>query len=128
MSKKSNFMSFNILLILLVAIVIIGGFITYNYSYIREKFSNDNGSMIYYYMDGCGHCEHFNDKWDEFTKEYGSKFDLQKKDLNNSGDDGKTYGINGTPTIIHIKDGKKTEIDRDKLKTYADGILSTEKK
>lgn len=61
--------------------------------------------IVYFYMDGCGHCKDFNPKWGKFVQ--GTS--MQNKKINASSDDPliKKLGVTGYPTIVVIEGNKK---------------------
>ena len=82
--------------------------------------------MIYFYMDGCGHCVKFAPTWEKFVKEYQGDIKLEKYDRADAGDKITLYGVSGFPTIILVdKNGKHKDFDGDRtvagLTKFADG-------
>lgn len=66
-----------------------------------ENFENDNSKkLLYFYMDGCGHCKNFTPTWDEFSNSNTSNITTHKIERSNAQDKLETYNINGFPTIL----------------------------
>lgn len=100
-SKRNSYILYALIAIALISIGIY--FIISNSS--LEGFTNAQPKTIeYYYMDGCGHCTQFKDVWETVKKEIvNNKLNIKPIEYNLSkegSDRGKTFGINGTPTII----------------------------
>lgn len=74
-----------------------------NYKYF-EKFTNaSKGTLQYFYMDGCGHCEDFNNEWKKIETTIAANQDkytitTEKIDIKNS-KLASDLTINGVPTI-----------------------------
>lgn len=70
-----------------------------------SKLQNDKSEkkIVYFYMEGCGHCEDFTPIWDNFKKT--SPIPAYK--IEATADDAmlKKYNISGFPTIV-LLDGK----------------------
>ena len=107
--KKFKNKDFLIQFFVLIAIIIGLGFLINAFSNNREYYGNvsNNNKLVYYYMNGCGHCEKFTPKWNNFVSNNGSNYDcvFEKIEANNAPSD-----IKGYPTIVLIKSNneKKT--------------------
>jgi len=124
MAKKSFFrsdifMMITIIMFLLLAIVIL---FAYNKNKIMEAFTGSTSSnkyiLEYYYMDGCGHCDNFNNSgvWDKLNNSYGNNIEFKKYNMRDSKDRIEKYSISGFPTIIIID---KSDSEK-KLEEYND--------
>ena len=73
-------------------------------------------SMIYFHMNGCGHCKKFSPIWDEFSSNYKGGLKLQKYEREEAGEDMlKKYEIQGFPTILLVDEqGNKKEFQGDR--------------
>ena len=73
-------------------------------------------SMIYFHMNGCGHCKKFSPIWDEFSSNYKGNLKLKKYEREEAGEDMlKKYEIQGFPTILLVDEqGNKKEFQGDR--------------
>ena len=79
-----------------------------------ENFENDNSKkLVYFYMDGCGHCKNFTPIWDEFCNSNTSPITTHKIERSNAQNKLETYNINGFPTILLLDE------NNDKLKEFS---------
>ena len=62
-----------------------------------ENFGNPK-ELVYFYMNGCGHCKRFTPVWDEFSKNYNGELKLKKLERKEAGDMLQKYEIQGTTT------------------------------
>jgi len=110
MAKKSFFrsnlfMMLTLIMFLLLAIVIL---FAYNKNKIMEAFtgikSSDKYVLEYYYMDGCSHCDNFNNSgiWEKLNSSYGNYIEFKKYNMRDCKDRLEKYNISGFPTIIII--------------------------
>lgn len=72
---------------------------------------NDSKKIVYYYMNGCGHCEKFSPIWDAFVSSYTGSLTLSKKEQGQmTQDENDKYKIQGFPTVLAIdENGQKTD-------------------
>ena len=64
-----------------------------------ENFENDGKKkVVYFYMNGCPHCDTFSPIWDEFKQT--SKLPTHKIESADAGEMMSKYKISGFPTII----------------------------
>lgn len=71
----------------------------------REGFAGGAGTILYFYMPGCGHCMKFNPEWEKLQPMIDSKrmpLRLNKIDGTHDGntDIVNQYSVQGFPTII----------------------------
>jgi thiol-disulfide isomerase/thioredoxin len=73
-------------------------------------------SMIYFHMNGCGHCKNFSPIWDDFSSNYKGSLKLKKLEREEAGDDMlKKYEVQGFPTILLLDEqGNKKEFQGDR--------------
>ena len=64
-----------------------------------ENFGNPK-ELVYFHMNGCGHCKRFTPIWDEFSGKYNGEIKLKKLERNEAGDMLDKYEIQGFPTIL----------------------------
>jgi thiol-disulfide isomerase/thioredoxin len=108
-----------IIMFLLFAIVIL---FAYNKNKIMEAFAGNTSSnkyvLEYYYMDGCGHCDNFNNSgvWDKLNNSYGNNIEFKKYNMRDCKDRIEKYNISGFPTIIIIDKSNSEK----KLEEYND--------
>ena len=124
MAKKSFFrsdilMMITMIIFLLLAIVIL---FVYNKDKIMEAFTGSTSSnkyvLEYYYMDGCGHCDNFNNSgvWEKLNSNYGNNIEFKKYNMRDCKDRIEKYNISGFPTIIIIDKSNSEK----KLEEYND--------
>jgi len=78
-----------------------------------ENFENDNSKkLVYFYMNGCGHCEKFSPIWDKFSNSNASSITTHKLERAQAKDKLEKYNINGFPTILLLNE------NNEKLKDY----------
>tara|TARA_B100000902_G_scaffold396513_1_gene457723 strand:+ start:2212 stop:2610 length:399 start_codon:yes stop_codon:yes gene_type:complete len=59
--------------------------------------------LIYFYMDGCSHCEKFSPIWDQFVNQYNGPLQLKKMERKQAGEELlKKYNVNGFPMVILV--------------------------
>ena len=69
-----------------------------------ETFGNPK-SMIYFHMNGCGHCKKFTPTWDNFSSKYVGPLKLMKYEQKEAGKEMlEKYEIQGFPTVILVDD------------------------
>ena len=79
-----------------------------------EEFSNPK-QLVYFYMDGCGHCKTFAPIWDEFASSYKGNLKLNKYERKQATDMIDKYQIQGFPTVLLIDEkGDKKEFEGDR--------------
>jgi thiol-disulfide isomerase/thioredoxin len=64
-----------------------------------ENFGNPK-ELVYFHMNGCGHCKRFTPIWDQFSKKYNGEIKLKKLERNEAGDMLDKYQVQGFPTIL----------------------------
>jgi len=101
-------------LIFIVILFSVLAFLLYKYV-IKNKEGMQNGkkSMVYCWMEGCGHCKNFNPTWDQFMN--GSKLPTLNYAKIESREDPKfmqKMGVQGFPTILGVDE------NGDKMKEY----------
>ena len=100
--------------------------ITISYSTPKpyEAFSNPK-ELIYFYMNGCGHCKTFSPVWDEFVNNYTGTLKLNKYETKEAGGLIQKYGIQGFPTVILIDEqGNKKEFEGDRTVQGLEAFVS----
>ena len=77
-----------------------------------ENFENNGQKkVVYFYMNGCPHCDSFSPIWDEFTQ--NCPLPTHKIESANAGEMMNTYNISGFPTILLLNENntKLKELD-----------------
>jgi len=75
--------------------------------------SGKKGTVMYFHMDGCGHCRRFDPTWKEFVQKHSA--DLEKRGIElESHESGERIAsdldINGFPNVIFVSpSGEKTD-------------------
>lgn len=79
-----------------------------------ENFGNPK-ELVYFHMNGCGHCKRFTPIWDEFSGKYNGEVKLKKLERNEAGDMLDKYEIQGFPTILLLDEqGNKKVFEGDR--------------
>ncbi len=93
-------------------------------NYNIENFENENSKkLVYFYMNGCGHCEKFSPIWDEFISQNKSSITTHKLEREEAGNKIQKYEVKGFPTILLLDE------NNNKIKEYnGDRTLSALKK
>ena len=79
-----------------------------------ENFGNPK-ELVYFHMNGCGHCKRFTPIWDEFSGKYNGEVKLKKLERNEAGDMLDKYEIQGFPTVLLLDvQGNKKEFQGDR--------------
>jgi len=109
-NRGKNNNSNMITMAVVIAFLILAIFVMFYFNQtIMERFTGKrNYCLEYYYMDGCGHCDRFNESgvWDQLKKQYGDKVTFNKYNNREEKDRIDKYNISGFPTIILTKDDK----------------------
>ena len=105
-----------IFVLVCISAFIIGKYVLHN----REGMDlpSDKSSIVYCYMNGCGHCKDFNPIWDQFMN--GSKLQtLNYAKVEASEDSGfmEEMGVQGFPTVIAVDSGGKKIKEHDGPRT-----------
>ena len=109
-NRGKNNNSNMITMVVVIAFLILAIFVMFYFNQtIMEKFTGKrNYCLEYYYMDGCRHCDRFNesDAWDQLKTQYGDQVTFNKYNNREEKDRIDKYNISGFPTIILTKDDK----------------------
>ena len=74
-----------------------------------ENFGNPK-ELVYFHMNGCGHCKKFTPTWNSFSQGYNGDIKLKKLERSEAGDLLQKYEIKGFPTVLLIDEqGNKKE-------------------
>jgi len=104
----------------LLHLVIYSNFLS---SYL-ENFGNPK-ELVYFHMNGCGHCKRFSPVWQEFSDNYKGDLKLKKLERNEAGDLLQKYEIQGFPTILLIDEqGNKKEFQGDRTIQGLEAFIS----
>ena len=80
-----------------------------------ENFENDGKKkVVYFYMNGCPHCDSFSPIWDDFKQT--SPLPTHKIECADAGEMLKKYNISGFPTILLLdkNNNKLKELEGDR--------------
>ena len=89
-----------------------------------ENFGNPK-ELVYFHMNGCGHCKRFSPVWQEFSDGYKGDLKLKKLERNEAGDLLQKYEIQGFPTILLIDEqGNKKEFQGDRTIQGLEAFIS----
>ena len=105
-----------------------------------DDIANDNrrvsdAKILFFYANWCPHCKKAKPDWDQFNSDYNNtdmgfyKITSEQIDCSEGTDSRiQEYGIDGYPTIIMVKDGKRINYDArityDNLKKFAEDFLN----
>jgi thioredoxin-related protein len=90
-----------------------------------ENFENDGKmKVVYFYMNGCPHCDSFSSTWDEFTQD--CPLATHKIESADAGQMMSKYSISGFPTIILIDENnnKIKELEGDRTIAGLNSMIS----
>lgn len=77
--------------------------------------------LLFFTLDGCGHCEKMKPTWNLLVKNYGNNgyIKLIQVKARENQDLTKLYNIQGYPTLLYVKDEKKVS-EYNGNRTYED--------
>lgn len=76
-----------------------------------DSMNKDNSKkLVYFYMNGCGHCKNFTPTWDEFCSANSSSIKTYKFEQAQVREKITEYNISGFPTIL-LLDENNAKID-----------------
>ena len=85
---------------------------TFLYSYFSafnlEGFGQPK-ELVYFHMNGCGHCKKFTPVWDQFASSYNGNLNIRKVERADAANELQQYQVQGFPTILLLdgNGGKK---------------------
>uniref|UniRef100_A0A6C0DWZ2 Thioredoxin domain-containing protein n=1 Tax=viral metagenome TaxID=1070528 RepID=A0A6C0DWZ2_9ZZZZ len=83
----------------------------FNSSPSPSAMTSDNSTkLVYFYMDGCGHCNKFTPTWNKFCSANSTSIKTYKFEQAQVKDQITTYAISGFPTIL-LLDKNNAKID-----------------
>lgn len=100
----------------------------------KEGFGGAAGTILYFYMPGCGHCEKFNPEWEKLQKLVDdNRAPLRLSKLDGTDDANKAVaeqnGVKGFPTIVLEFGGKSKTYDgertADAVYKWATGMVGS---
>jgi len=77
---------------------------------IDSMMSDNSTKLVYFYMNGCGHCKNFTPIWDEFCSANSSSIKTYKFEQSQVQEQITSYSISGFPTIL-LLDENNSKID-----------------
>jgi thiol-disulfide isomerase/thioredoxin len=103
----------------------------FNSSPSPSAMTSDNSTkLVYFYMNGCGHCNKFTPTWDKFCSANSSSIKTYKFEQAQVKEQITTYAISGFPTIL-LLDKNNAKIDEyngersvEALTSYVNGRAS----
>ena len=107
LKKKFNKMSMVGQIVSVALIVVVTRYLLHKiiYSNYLSSYLENFGTpkqMIYFHMNGCGHCKKFTPIWNDFTSQYRGNVQLRKLERKDAVDLIDKYNIQGFPTVIKI--------------------------
>ena len=89
-----------------------------------ENFGNPK-EVVYFHMNGCGHCKRFSPIWDEFSSKYNGGLKLKKLERKEAGDLLQKYEVKGFPTVLMLDEqGNKKEFQGDRTVSGLESFVS----
>uniref|UniRef100_A0A6C0JC08 Thioredoxin domain-containing protein n=1 Tax=viral metagenome TaxID=1070528 RepID=A0A6C0JC08_9ZZZZ len=89
-----------------------------------ENFGNPK-ELVYFHMNGCGHCKTFTPIWDDFAGKYNGDIKLKKLERNEAGDMLDKYQVQGFPTILLLDEqGNKKVFEGDRTVSGLESFIS----
>ena len=75
---------------------------------LKEGFASANNKLVYFHMNGCGHCKKFNPVWDKFTEFAGANnIKVDKIEAGKQKELQQGLSIKGYPTILELDSNNK---------------------
>ena len=91
---------------------------TFLYSYFSAFNLDGFGQpkeLVYFHMNGCGHCKNFTPIWDQFSSSYSGNLKLRKVERADAVSELEKYEVKGFPTILLLDgNGGKKEFQGDR--------------
>ena len=65
--------------------------------------------LVYFHMNGCGHCKKFTPVWDQFASNYNGNLNIRKVQRADAANELQQYKVQGFPTVLLLdgNGGKK---------------------
>jgi thiol-disulfide isomerase/thioredoxin len=79
--------------------------------------------LVYFYMDGCGHCKNFTPTWDKFCSANSSTIKTYKFEQAQVREQINKYGISGFPAVL-LLDENNAKIDEYNGERTLEGLTS----
>ena len=96
----------------------------FNSSPSPSAMTSDNSTkLVYFYMDGCGHCNKFTPTWDKFCSANSTSIKTYKFEQAQVKKQITTYAISGFPTIL-LLDKNNAKIDEYNGKRSVEALTS----
>jgi thiol-disulfide isomerase/thioredoxin len=91
----------------------------------NEGFSDHGSEIVLFHLPTCGHCKNMMPEWNKFQKahENDPKVNVHKIDCSKNPDTAEKNDVNGFPTIIKFKDGKKEVFEGERTAKALEGFL-----
>jgi len=89
-----------------------------------DSMNNDKSTkLVYFYMNGCGHCKNFTPTWDKFCAANSSTIKTYKFEQAQVREQINTYAISGFPAIL-LLDENNAKIDEYNGQRTLEGLTS----
>ena len=89
-----------------------------------DSMNNDKSTkLVYFYMNGCGHCKNFTPTWDKFCAANSSTIKTYKFEQAQVREQIDTYAISGFPAIL-LLDENNAKIDEYNGQRTLEGLTS----
>ena len=96
----------------------------FNSSSSIDSMNNDKSTkLVYFYMNGCGHCKNFTPTWDKFCSANSSTIKTYKFEQAQVREQIDTYAISGFPAIL-LLDENNAKIDEYNGQRTLEGLTS----
>ncbi len=99
----------SLFVVTIICITLTGCTRSITYSTFKKNIKNKESMIVEVVQTGCSHCEAFEPKFKEFTSEHNLtyvKLNISNISQEEYNELSSTYGIEGTPTVLLIKNGK----------------------
>ena len=102
MLKRKKYLPMWILLAILLLGLALAPFLR---KWANPLYEGMGKELVFYHMDGCGHCKTFMPVWDEFVAQNSSSIQTRKVEQSEAPDEISRYGITGYPTVLLLDEG-----------------------
>ena len=92
--------------------------LAFGYTYLMGYFNKENfglsqtsKELVFFSMEGCGHCVEFQPTFDLLKSNYGNTahIEIVQVKQNEKPEMAEQYGVTSFPTIMSLKEGKKVK-------------------
>jgi thiol-disulfide isomerase/thioredoxin len=112
-----NFMN-NRYAILILLLVVVGGYFLFNWCQKGKLELFSGGAKLYFFFaDWCGYCKKFKPEWEKLKAEPNLGIELEEVDCSNEAPAlAKEYNVGGFPTLILVNGSNKVTYEGSRTK------------